>query len=464
MSKVFVRDREFYKLLLALGLPIVLKNLIVNSVGMADNLMVAALGEAATNGAQMANQLTNFLFTITMNVSAAVTVLATQYWGKRETRSIKTLAGIGLKFSMALGVAAFILGFFFPDFTLGLFTNDAQAIEAGRGYLRIVAWTYLIYSVTDVLVAVMTSVENVRLGLVASMSASLTNIVLNYLLIFGLNVGGAQIIPRCGIEGAAVATLISRIVEIGIVVVYVFFMDQKLRPGLGELLRGNKLLLMDYLKYGLPVIGGGVVWAVNVSVQGAIIGKLGVSTAITAYSVANTFFSVITVAMFGLSAASSIVIGKAVGAGDVEKVKQYAKTLQLIFLGLGVITGGILFACRWLLPVVYPKYSPEALDMSRQFLIVLAVTTIGTSYQACSLTGIVRAGGDTAFVFMNDSIWVPVVLFTAYLAGYVFGAPPWLVFALLKGDQIYKCFVAIFKVNRFKWIRNITRTEAPQQA
>ena len=202
MSKVFVRDREFYKLLLALGLPIVLKNLIVNSVGMADNLMVAALGEAATNGAQMANQLTNFLFTITMNVSAAVTVLATQYWGKRETRSIKTLAGIGLKFSMALGVAAFILGFFFPDFTLGLFTNDAQAIEAGRGYLRIVAWTYLIYSVTDVLVAVMTSVENVRLGLVASMSASLTNIVLNYLLIFGLNAGGAQIIPRCGIEGA----------------------------------------------------------------------------------------------------------------------------------------------------------------------------------------------------------------------------------------------------------------------
>ena len=165
-----------------------------------------------------------------------------------------------------------------------------------------------------------------------------------------------------------------------------------------------------------------------------------------------------------MSAASSIVIGKAVGAGDVEKVKQYAKTLQLIFLGLGVITGGILFACRWLLPVVYPKYSPEALDMSRQFLIVLAVTTIGTSYQACSLTGIVRAGGDTAFVFMNDSIWVPVVLFTAYLAGYVFGAPPWLVFALLKGDQIYKCFVAVFKVNRFKWIRNITRAEAPQQA
>ena len=137
MSKVFVRDREFYKLLLALGLPIVLKNLIVNSVGMADNLMVAALGEAATNGAQMANQLTNFLFTITMNVSAAVTVLATQYWGKRETRSIKTLAGIGLKFSMALGVAAFILGFFFPDFTLGLFTNDAALLAFTAKALRV---------------------------------------------------------------------------------------------------------------------------------------------------------------------------------------------------------------------------------------------------------------------------------------------------------------------------------------
>ena len=428
---------------------------------------LAMVGSMGVNAAASVTINTSLLWMINGIIWGPVTgfsVLAATALGQNDPEKVKKIMRQAMTAMLLLGLLMLALIEGLAQFFARVMGAEADIIPDARAYLMLIGFGIPFQIMLAVCSGLVRGLGDTKTPMLYNILFNLLNIVLNYLLIFGLNVGGAQIIPRCGIEGAAVATLISRIVEIGIVVVYVFFMDQKLRPGLGELLRGNKLLLMDYLKYGLPVIGGGVVWAVNVSVQGAIIGKLGVSTAITAYSVANTFFSVITVAVFGLSAASSIVIGKAVGAGDVEKVKQYAKTLQLIFLGLGVITGGILFACRWLLPVVYPKYSPEALDMSRQFLIVLAVTTIGTSYQACSLTGIVRAGGDTAFVFMNDSIWVPVVLFTAYLAGYVFGAPPWLVFALLKGDQIYKCFVAIFKVNRFKWIRNITRTEAPQQA
>lgn len=457
MRRLFVRDRDFYKLLVSLAVPIVLKNLITTSIGLADNVMVSSLGDAAVNGATTANLLTNFLFTVLMGISSSVVVLATQYWGKRDTKSMQTIAGIGLRFSLLLGTIGFILSFFFTEFTLRLFTNDDAAVAAGMGYLKIISWTYLLYAVTDVLLASMTSCENVRIGLTVSMTASVMNVILNYCLIFGVRFGSFTLFPVCGVNGAAIATLISRIAEITILSVYVFFTDKKLRLRPVGLLRRSKVLTKDFLKYGLPIMAGGIVWAINVSVQGMLIGKLGVPEAIAASSVAGTLFNLITVVTFGVSAAAGVIIGKTIGSGDVEKVKRYTVTLEMIFLGLGFFTGGMLLLSLMIIPLVYGGLSEGSLAMSRQFVLVLAVTGVGTSYQANSLS-LLKAGGDTRFVFLNDTFWVLcVVLPSSALAGYVFGAPPWLVFALMKGDQIYKCFVAIFKVNRFRWIRNLTR-------
>ena len=463
-KQIFVRDKSFYKLLLTLAIPIMLKNLIGTSVGMADNVMVAALGDNAVNGATTANLITNFLFTILMNISASVMVLSTQYWGKGDTDSIRTIVGIGLRFSMGLGLIAFVMSFFFPVFTLRLFTNDENAIQAGIGYLKIVSWTYLIYGVTDILIASQTSVENVKIGLVVSLTASLMNIVMNYCLIFGVSFGSFTLLPRLGVDGAAVATLISRITELTIIGIYVFFIDKKLKLTLPSLLKSNRLLTKDFLKYGLPIMAGGLVWAVNVSVQGAIIGKLGIPEAISASSVAGTVFNLITVVTFSVSGAASIIIGKAIGGGDFEKVKRYVITLEFIFLGFGLFTFAMLQLSQPLIPVIYKGLSPAALDMSRQFITVLSITGIGTSYQANSLS-LLKAGGDTRFVFLNDTFWVfAVVLPSSYIAGYLLGAPAWLVFGLMKGDQIYKCAVAVIKVNRFKWIKNITRDQESLKA
>ncbi len=457
MQKLFVKDKAFYRLLLTLAVPIMLKNLITTSISLADNVMVASLGDSAVNGATTANLLTNFLFTVLMGISGSVSVLCTQYWGKRDLKSIKTLAGIGLRFSIGLGLIGFTMAFFFTEFSLKLFTNDAATIASGIGYMKIISWTYLLIGITDVLVACMNSVENVKIGLAVSTTAAVLNVILNYCLIFGVRFGTFVLFPKCGINGAAIATLISRIVELTILFVYVFIMDKKLRIRPHQLLAYSGVLTRDFLKYGLPIMGGGMIWALNVSVQGTIIGKLGVPEAISASSVAGTLFNLVTVITFSVSAAAGIIIGKTIGQGDKEKVKQYVITLEVLFLLLGLLTGALLLCTLLVIPVVYKGLSDAALAMSRQFVLVLAVTGIGTSYQANSLS-LLKAGGDTRFVFLNDTFWVVcVVLPSAALAGYVFHAPAWLVFALMKGDQIYKCAVAVVKVNRFKWIKNITR-------
>ncbi|HZJ56798.1 MAG TPA: MATE family efflux transporter, partial [Clostridia bacterium] len=221
-------------------------------------------------------------------------------------------------------------------------------------------------------------------------------------------------------------------------------------------IKTNYILLKDFFKYGFPVILGDIFWGLNLTVQGIIIGRLG-STAQASVSIANIVFSLISVGCYGTSGATSVIIGQTVGAGEYEKVKEYAKKLQLLFLIIGFISGAILYLIKDYILLLY-NISEDTIALSRQLIVVLSVTIIGTSYQMSSLTGIVRAGGAIYFVLINDLIFVwLVVIPSALIAHYVFNAPPAVVFACLKCDQILKCGVAVVKVNRFKWIQNLTR-------
>ena len=167
--------------------------------------------------------------------------------------------------------------------------------------------------------------------------------------------------------------------------------------------------------------------------------------------------------MNGMSSAVSVITGKTVGEGKVAQMKEYARTVQLLFLGLGLLTGGMIALLRAPFISLYAGITPQARLYSMQFILVLSVTMIGTCYQAACLAGLVKAGGDVGFVFKNDAIFVfLVVLPSAFIAARL-GAAPWVVFALLKSDQILKCFVAVVKINRFDWIRNLTRGDAAAQ-
>ena len=277
------------------------------------------------------------------------------------------------------------------------------------------------------------------------------NIFLNYVLIFG-KLG----FPAMGVKGAAIATVASRVVETAVVAVYVFAKDQRLgfRPvhtGLRD-----KGLTRDFFRYGLPLVAGEIVWAINMMCNSGIMGGYDAAV-IAAVSVANTLNSLAYITITGLASAVGLITGKTVGAGKVELMKEYARTTQVLFLGLGLVTGAAVFLIGRPFVGLYRGISPEASAHALSFARVLCVTLMGTCYQMPCLFGLVKSGGDISFVFRNDSIFVfLVVLPSAFLAAWL-GAPAWVTFACLKCDQILKCFVAVVKVNRFNWMKKLTR-------
>ncbi len=445
------RDKNYYKSLITLAIPVALQGLISFLVSFADNLMVNALGDAAVSGVYMGNQLQTFLQMFTGGVGGALLIIAAQYWGRQEPEPIRKLVAIGLRFSIGVGLLFTLLGLSFPTQIIRLFTRDAAVVAEGAVYLRWVCLSYTFFCVTQALISAMRSVEVTHIGMTVSLFSLVVNIGLNYILIFG-KLG----LPALGIQGAAIATVISRLVEMLVVLYHVFLRDKRLGFRLRHMLLTDKLLARDYLKYGLPIVAGDVVWSVNMMCNSAILGSYGAEV-ITAASVANTLNTLAYILISGLASAMGILTGKTIGEGRVELMKEYARTTQLLFLGVGFLTGGFVFAVGRPFIGLYGGISAEATATALSFARVLAVTSVGTCYQMPCLFGLVKSGGDISFVFKNDSIFVfGVVLPSAILAAYL-GAPAWITYACLKCDQILKCFVAVVKVNKYNWMKKLTR-------
>ena len=448
---LFVKDKPFYKSFFSMAAVIALQNLITYGVNLADNVMIGGYSQDALSGVAIVNQIQFLLQMVVMGIGNGITVLGAQYWGKRQVGPIRRVTSIGMLLALLASSAMMLAVYFFPTHALSILTNEPAVITEGVKYIKIICFSYVLFGVTNTLLSSLRSVETVRIGFVVTLTALFFNVILNYGLIYG-RLG----MPEMGVEGAALATLISRIVEFLIVVVYTLFLDRKICWKPKDMLHLDKPLFRDYIRVGLPLILSSSVWGLAMSAQTAILGRLGSDT-IAANSIATTVFQVVSVLSYGSANASSVVIGKTVGEGDIPRVKAYSRTLQIFYLIIGVFTGAVLWSSQDFIIGLY-SITPETETLARQFIGILSITVIGTSYQVACLTGIVTGGGDTRFVLINDLIhqWL-IVIPASFLSAFVFHAPLWVTFLCLKSDQILKCFVAVIKVNRYRWIRILTR-------
>ena len=444
-------DVYFYKTYFSLFGVVALQSLIVFGVNLADSIMLGRYAETAMSGVSLANQIQFFLQCIINGAASGLVVLASQYWGKRDLAAIKKVFAAAFLVSVGIGAALEIAVLASPAGILGLLSDQTEIVAVGADYIRILAHSYVIFSVSYIFVSLMRSVEAVRVGFYASLLALFVNVFLNYALIFG-HFG----FPSLGVRGAAIATLASRVAELIYVLLYVFCRDKRLKLRVRDCFTPDRLLFQDFIRAGLPLVGSGGSWGVAMTVQTAVIGRLG-AAAIGANAVASPVFQVVAVLYTSSSSASSVLIGKTVGENDVPRVKRYAKKLQIIFLLTGLLSGAILFSLRRAILGLY-ELTPDTRALSLTFLTILSGTVIGSAYEAPALVGIVSGGGETAFVFRNDIIFMwCLVLPASFLSAFVLHWPVPVTFFILKADQILKCFVAIVKVNRFRWIRNLTR-------
>jgi len=455
---VSAERRDFKRRFGGMLVILALQNVIVYGVNLLDNIMLGSYTELALAGAALVNQIQFLLQMLIGGVSDGTIVIASRFWGEKNISDIKKTTNAALWVGLAISVLMFVFAFFFPEATLGILTDKPHVIAEGTRYMQIVCFSYFFFAATQVLLGMLRSVETTWIGFVNSLAALGINGILNYILIFG-HFGA----PEMGAAGAAVATLVSRIAEFVIVVVYLAFFDKKLRVKWKEMISAavDQGIFRKFMKVSLPVILSGGSWGIAQAMQTAILGRLAESV-ISANAIAVTVFSVMSVVTYGSATAASVMIGKTIGqwseAGRSEEallgeMKHRSRWLQIVFLLIGIVTGVALFIMKDIIIGAY-NISEETRGLAVLFMAVLSVTVVGTAYQMPCLTGIVRGGGDTRFVLFNDIIFMwGIVLPSAFLAAFVLELAPVYIFICLKSDQILKCFVALVKVNRYRWLK-----------
>ena len=445
-----VKDRKFYISLLTLALPAALQQLVSLGLNLADNVMVGSLGETALGAVSQANRVATFMMMFIKGVSAGTAVLISQYWGKRDLPRIKNIFAVGIQTSLFVALIFWGLAYFLPREVLGFLTDNPALIDAGIPYLRIAAWSYLLYAVSENLIVMLRSVEVVRVALWVSTASLLINVAGNYVLIFG-RLG----FPALGAQGAAIATVFARACELAIVIGFLIFRDTRLKLRLRDVLYGSREIWGRFLRYGLPLVAADVSWGLVGLLKGVIIGRLG-TDAVAAGSIADTMLDLVMMFMRGIAAASGVLIGKTVGTREYDKTRAYAKTLQVIFFGFGILAAGLTFLCRAVMVDFY-SVSAATKDAAREFLLYGAATIWGTGYAAGCFQGINRGAGDVKFVLRTNLVCgFGLVLPLAALGAFVWGCTPAVVYFFTRIDQIVKVPLAYFRLRGKRWITNVT--------
>ena len=454
-----IRDREFYKTIFRISLPAAFQALVSFLVVVADDIMVSKLsgGASAQAAVTQVNSLTAFYTATLTGLVSGSSVLIAQYWGKRDMMRIRKVFSIVFWICIMTAAVFTFVARLFPGAVTGLVISakETQVSELAREYLRIACLTFLPYAVTTALIGMLRSIEVVKITLVTTVVALALNISLNALLIFGL-CG----FPALGVSGAAIATLITRIVEMAMVVAYTFCIQKQLAIKPKNLLEIDRTLAQDYARYGLPVGLTDMQWSLIGILKSAIIGQMGVAF-MAANSIASSMANLGTMFTFALAGGACVVVGKAVGKGDYDAAREYSKTIQLMFLMIGIAMAALVFALRVPFTRLYgSSKDPEVYSLATTMIAILAVTLIGTSYHASCFIGINRGAGDSRFVAMVDSIcgWLIVIPATA-LCAFVFKAPLPIVFLATRIDQCFKWVIAMLRLRGDKWIRNVTREE-----
>lgn len=447
----FSKDKSFYKTLFPLLVMIALQNVVAYSVNMADNIMLGSYGQDALSGAATVNQIFFVVQQITIAIGEGLVVIGSQYWGQGQIKPIRRLTGVALKLGVICGVGMILICSVIPNRILMIFSSDPAIIKEGAAYLNIIKYTFLLFMITNILMAALRCVGTVKISFYISIVSLIVNVCVNYMLIFG-KFG----MPKMGIRGAAIGTLAARVLEFLIVLVYMLKSDKKLQLFAENFLKQDREMKKDYAKVEIPVMISQILWAVSVPFQTAILGHLS-SDALAANSVATTFYQYLKVVVVAMSSASSIMTGNAIGRGNMREIREEARTLAVIDFIIGVVLAAALFLLRKPLLSMY-NLSDDAMIMADQLIILMSVIMIGMSYQMPVSTGIIRGGGDTRFFTVMNliSVW-GIVIPLSFMSAFWWKWPVVGVVFMIQSDQVFKGIPTFIRFRSYKWVKKLTR-------
>lgn len=448
-----IKNGDFYRKTLYLMVPVVLQQLITIGVNFFDNLMVGSFGEVPIAAAAFSNQFYSFFQMVCMGLGSGAVVMSSQFWGRKELSSMRTVAALALRVTFVICAVFTAAAVGAPGWILEIYTNDAQVIQIGTPYLRLIALTLLLAGISSTVTYLLRSVGQVRIPLIGSAVAFFTNIFFNWIFIFGMF--GA---PRLELVGAAVGTLIARIFEFIIVFGYFIVKDPVFSFRLKHLLLSVKEMWHPYIQYSMPVLISDTLLGLSLSMVSIILGHVG-SNISAANAIITSVSQVTTVLNTGMAGASAIVVGNTIGEGDLEKAKRESNTYVILSLLFGLAVVGPLLLVEQPYVSLY-SITEETRQITHGMMLVACATMPLQTMAYVTSKGILRGGGDTRFLLLADSsmVWL-VSLPLGALASFVWHMSPTWIYFFLRVEFPLKGIICFIRFCSGKWIKIIRAQE-----
>ncbi len=447
MSRLFVKEKSFYKLILSIAVPVVLQNMITIGVNIMDTLMLGNYGEVQLSASSLANEFINIYHIMCMGMSMGAAVLTAQYYGAGNNPSLKKIVTIVLRMGLVIAAAFTVVTLLFPEELMRLYTPDEAVIEKGVLYFRISAVTYVLLGVSLILTNILRTVHQVRFPLVLSIVTFFVNVFFNWVFIYG-RLGA----PEMQIEGAALGTVIARLVECGSLVTYFFVFDKRIGYRIKDLFMKCGDHVRVYITYAIPVMVSDTLLALGNSAVSIIMGHIGASF-VAANSIISQTVRLSTVFNQGLSSASSVITGNTLGKGERDKAYHQGVTFLCLSILIGLAAAVVILLISPLLVESF-NITQETKDIAYQLMGSVSVMMVFQTVQSVLTKGVLRGGGDTRFLMLADILflWLASIPL-GYLCGLVWHLSPFWIYAALKIDWVIKSVWCIFRLRSKKWIR-----------
>lgn len=459
--QIMLQDKKFLKKSIAITIPVALQNLLNTLVNLVDTYMITQLGESSIAAVGLANKVF-FVFSLLMfGINSGSGILASQYFGKRDMLGIKKV----LRMSLSIGIGGSILfvipALLCPSFVMKIFSPNEDIIKIGAAYLVVIAVSYPITAVTNSFIAILRSMNYVKLPVATTILSILVNIFFNYCFIYG-NFG----MPKMGVAGAALATVIARVVEVTVLLVAIY-RHKAGDEGVGDFIHTkyhkdqegglpflNKSFVNKYLGTAAPVIANEFMWGLGVTMYSLVYGRMGEEAA-AAITITNTVEQLAMVFFFGICHAAAVILGNELGANRLEKAEIYAKNYMILQTFLSMIAAILAFLLKDTIISFFPV-SDIVAEYIRLSLTVFAIYMPVRMLNTLIIVAILRSGGDTkAALFLDvSSVWF-IGIPMAVLGGLILQLPVYLVYAMIMIEEVYKTILGYIRYRKKKWLKNI---------
>lgn len=453
-----MKKDNFYRNVLILAGPIALQSLISIGVNMLDTIMVGKLGDNALSATSLANSFISIYHILCMGLGMGASVLVSRYWGMESKdhdptahNALKQTVSLMLRLTLGLALIFVLATLFCPTLIMRSYTDDSAIIEFGVKYLNYSFITFVFLGLSLTTTIALRSVGQVKLPLYTSIATLFVNLFANYMLIFGKF--GA---PKMGVAGAALATLISRIIEATIILTFLFKFDDRIKFKVNDLFMKTRSLWSEYIRISIPVLVSDGILAIGNNTVSIVIGHLSAEY-VAANAVTGVTQQLSTVVIQGVSQAGAIIIGRTLGTGNRDRAMEEAHKFLRLGLILGVISSVIIFLIKGPVIAAYDKLSPESVLIAHQLMISLSIIIIFQATNSIMTKGVLRGGGDTIMLMLADNIFLWVFSIPlGLLAGFVLKLEPFWIYFFLRFDQIIKTGWCVLRLRSGKWLKKIS--------